>query len=148
MGGNGAVPGVRTSKQVKRLGCTLIKGIIENTKLLIFDADVISEMSTFIEKKNSYEADEGYHDDLIMCLVLYGWLSNDTYFKEILNSNLKKELFENQTALIEAELTPFGIIDTGLNNSNQPVVEAGDVWFNSDPFSEIDKMKRKWLENV
>ena len=148
MGGSGAVPGVKTSKQVKRLGCTLIKGIIENNKLLIFDADIISEMSTFIEKKNSYEADEGYHDDLIMCLVLYGWMSNDSYFKEILNSNLKKELFENQTALIEAELTPFGIIDDGLESKNQPVVEAGDVWFNSDPFTEIDKMKRKWLENV
>ena len=147
-GGQGSRPGVRTTKQVKRLGCTLIKGLIENNKLLLFDADIISEISTFIEKKNSYEADEGYHDDLIMCLVLFGWLSNESYFKELINSNLRKELFENQTALIEAELTPFGFIDNGIESLSRPVVESGDVWFNSDPFVEIDKMRQKWLQNV
>lgn len=147
-GGNGAIAGVRTTKQVKRLGCTLFKGLIENNKLLLFDADIISEISTFIEKKNSYEADEGYHDDLVMCLVIYGWLSNEGYFKELISSNLRKELFENQTALIEAELTPFGFIDNGIDNLNKPEVVAGDVWFSTDPFVEIEKMKRKWLENV
>ena len=147
-GGNGARPGVRTTKQVKRLGCTLIKGLIENNKLLVFDADIISEMSVFIEKRNSYEADEGYHDDLMMCLVLYGWLSNEHYFKEIINSNLKKELFDNQTALIEAELTPFGFIENGVDSQNKPEVASGDLWFNTDPYVEIDKMRHRWLQNV
>jgi hypothetical protein len=147
--GNGAKSGVSTSKQVKRLGCSLFKGLVENNKLLIFDADIISEMSTFIENtKQSYEADEGYHDDLVMCLVLFGWLSNDPYFKEWTNTNLRKVLFESQTAAIEAELTPFGIIDDGIQHENKPVVEAGDLWFTGDIDSEMVKLKNRWLENV
>lgn len=147
--GHGARPGVTTSKQVKRLGCTLIKGMIENNKLLVHDADIISEMSTFIEKKQSYEADDGYHDDLMMCLVLFGWLSNDTYFKELTNSNLRKALFEKQIENIEAELTPFGFIDDHtVTDHERPEVIAGDLWFTGDPNLEIDKMRKKWLENV
>lgn len=147
--GSGALPGVRTSKQVKRLGCSYIKGLVENNKLLLHDADIISEMSTFIEKKQSYEADDGYNDDLMMCLVLFGWLSNDSYFKDLTNSNLRKALFENQIDQIENELTPFGIIeDHTRNEAEKPQVESGDLWFTKDPFLEIGNMKKSWLENV
>jgi len=147
--GTGALPGVKTSKQVKRLGCSLIKGLIEQNKLLLHDADIISEFSTFIEKKQSYEADDGYHDDLVMCLVLFGWLSNDMYFKELTNSNLRKALFNNQIEQIEAELTPFGFFEDHTESlKDQPEVIAGDLWFNDDPFTEIGKMRNKWLSSV
>jgi hypothetical protein len=151
-GGNGAVPGVRTTKQVKRLGCSLLKGLIENNKLLQHDSDIISELSTFVERKNSYEADEGYHDDMVMCLVLFSWLSNEPYFKEMNNTNLRVEMFKKQAEAMEAELTPFGFIDTGLEGTPDTAkpqfqVEAGDVWFSGTPNEEIGKLKKTWLEN-
>jgi len=110
----GSSLGVRTTKQVKRMGCSNLKTLIESKKLLIFDKDVISELSTFIEVRGSYAADEGYHDDLVMTLVLLGWASKDPYFRELTNVNLRNALFENQMKQIEEELTPFGMLNTGV----------------------------------
>jgi hypothetical protein len=77
-----------------------------------------------------------------------GWLTNNSYFRDWTNSNLRQVLFENQTAAIEAELTPFGFIEDGITNENKPTVEAGDLWFTGDIDAEMVKMKNRWLENV
>ena len=87
--------------------------MVEEQKLIINDADTISEISTFIEKKGSYEADEGYHDDLVMPLVLFGWLTTQPYFKELNNVDLRKVMYEKKIQAIEDELTPFGFYDDG-----------------------------------
>ena len=92
----------------------------EENKLLITDADTISEISTFIEKKGSYEADEGYHDDLVMPLVLFGWLTTQPYFKDLNNINLRTIMYEKQIQAIEDELTPFGFYDDG-NGDKEPL---------------------------
>ena len=105
--------GVNTDKRVKRIGCHNFKSMVEEKKLLINDADTISEISTFIEKKGSYEADEGYHDDLVMPLVLFGWLTTQPYFKELNNVDLRKVMYEKKIQAIEDELTPFGFYDDG-----------------------------------
>jgi hypothetical protein len=107
-------PGVVMDKKVKRIGCHNLKTIVENGKLLITDADIISEFSTFIEKRGSYEADEGYHDDLIMSLVLFAWLITTRYFKEINTFDLRKALYEAKIKQIEEDLVPFGIVDYGM----------------------------------
>jgi hypothetical protein len=82
------------------------------------DADTISEISTFIEKKGSYEADEGYHDDLVMPLVLFGWLTTQPYFKDLNNINLREIMYQKQIQAIEDELTPFGFYDDGKGDSD------------------------------
>jgi hypothetical protein len=105
--------GVNTDKRVKRIGCHNFKSMVEEKKLIINDADTISEVSTFIEKKGSYEADEGYHDDLVMPLVLFGWLTTQPYFKELNNVDLRKVMYEKKIQAIEDELTPFGFYDDG-----------------------------------
>jgi hypothetical protein len=89
--------------------------MVEENKLIVNDIDTISEISTFIERKGSYEADDGYHDDLVMPLVLFGWLTTNTYFKDlsINDVNLRKSMYEKQMKAIEEELTPFGFIDDG-----------------------------------
>ena len=112
-GGSKSYLGVNTDKRVKRIGCHNFKALVEENKLLITDADTISEISTFIEKRGSYEADEGYHDDLVMPLVLFGWLSTQSYFKELNNINMRKIMYEKQMQAIEEELTPFGFYDDG-----------------------------------
>jgi len=101
--------------------------MVEEKKLLINDADTISEISTFIEKRNSYSADEGYHDDLVMPLVLFSWLTTNSYFKELTNINIRKELYEARIKMIEEEVTPFGFI----NNGDEEVFfkdTSGQVW--------------------
>lgn len=118
--------GVRTTKSVKRQGCFAIKSLLEEKKLNIFDADVIHELSTFIERNGTYTADEGYHDDLVMTLVLFGWLSTNQYFKELTDVNVRERIYKQQMLQIEDELTPFGFVDTGLDA--EIVVEDNIVW--------------------
>lgn len=112
-GGQKSQLGVNTDKRVKRIGCHNFKAMVEEDKLLITDPDTISEISTFIEKRGSYEADEGYHDDLVMPLVLFGWLTTQSYFKELNNINMRKIMYEKQIKAIEEDLTPFGYFDDG-----------------------------------
>ena len=126
-GGGKTQLGVITDKKVKRIGCSNFKSMVEEKKLLITDADTIAEISTFIERKNSYSADEGYHDDLVMPLVLFSWLTTNSYFKELTNINIRKELYDARIRMIEEEITPFGFI----NNGEEEVFftdTSGQVW--------------------
>ena len=118
--------GIRTTKEVKRKGCSALKDLIEGDKLLIYDLDTITELTTFVAKGSSYEADEGYHDDLVMGLILFGWMVNQKYFTEVTDSDLREKMFEEQLMEAEANLMPFGFIDDGLEDG----VEKGETWGN------------------
>jgi hypothetical protein len=122
--------GVRTTKSVKRQGCFAIKSLLEEKKLNIFDAETIHEFSTFIEKNGSYTADEGYHDDLVMTMVLFGWLTSNQYFQELTDVNVRDKMYKQQMLQIEDELTPFGVIDTG---DKEEVWLAGNTVWSTDP---------------
>lgn len=126
-GGGKTQLGVITDKKVKRIGCSNFKSLVEEKKLLIHDSDAISEISTFIERRNTYKADEGYNDDLVMTLVLFSWLSTNSYFKELTNINIRKELYEKRIENIEQEIVPFGIIDDGLDDKTY-IDASGQVW--------------------
>lgn len=119
-GGGKVQFGVNTDKRVKRIGCHNFKAMVEENKLIVNDIDTISEISTFIEVNGQYKADEGYHDDLVMPLVLFGWLTTNSYFKDLSakDVNLRKSMYEKQMRAIEEELTPFGFIDDGLTDEN------------------------------
>jgi hypothetical protein len=146
----GATLGVRTTKQVKRLGCTSFKSLVEGHKLLIHDPDIINEISTFIEVRGSHKADEGYFDDLVMTLVLFSWATNESFFKDLTDTNLRKALYEEQFKQIEENLTPFGIIDDGTPEEEKPQIESDAIWFNaySKSPTELQEAQRKFLKNV
>ena len=131
--------GVTTSKQVKRQGCFTFKSLLEEQKLLIFDEHIIHEISTFIEKGNSYQADEGYHDDLVMCMVLFGWLSSQNFFKDMTDVNVRHGLYGQQMGEIESNLTPFIRLD-----GQEPELEVlgGDVWLLEDEYNPITLQKK------
>ena len=120
-GGGKTQLGVNTDKKVKRIGCHNFKSLVEENKLIIQDADTISEISTFIEAKGTYMADDGYHDDLVMSLVLFGWLTTNPYFKDLNNINLREIMYKKQMQAIEDELTPFGVYDDGNNEEKAPL---------------------------
>jgi len=112
-GGGQTQLGVTTDKKVKRTGCHNFKALVEENKLIIQDADTISEISTFIEKNGSFKADDGYNDDLVMALVLFSWLTSTPYFKDLNNINLRELMYDKRIKAMEDELTPFGFFDDG-----------------------------------
>ncbi len=120
--------GLRTTKTVKATGCSLLKLLIEQDQLLINDAETIFELSTFSRKNASYEAEEGKHDDLVMPLVLFGWITQTKYFKDTTDINTLVEMREKSDEYLMNELTPFGFIDDGVQET--PKVQDGDAWFN------------------
>jgi len=125
-GGGKTQLGVNTDKRVKRIGCFTFKSLLEEKKLLVFDPDVISEISTFIQVRDSYQADEGYHDDLVMPLVLFSWLTTNPYFREMSDVNIREAMYQERIKQIEEDVVPFGFIMNGTEE--ELTVEDGDVW--------------------
>ena len=119
--------GVKMSKTVKKVGALNLKTLIEENKLLSCDYDIMSELTTFIQKNNSFEAEEGCHDDLAMCLVIYAWLVAQDYFKELTDQDVRKKLYEEQRNQIEQDMAPFGFMDDGMEDDSF-VDNQGDRW--------------------
>ena len=112
--------GVRTTKSVKRIGCSNLKDIIENDKLLVQDADIIMELSNFVQRGSSYAAEDGQHDDLAMCCVLFAWLARQDYFREVTDTDFRAKMKDDQISMIEEDLLPFGIVhDGGVDEFSQ-----------------------------
>jgi len=128
--GGRAQLGVRTTKSVKRLGCSNLKQIVESDKLIIQDYDLINEFSTFSLRGQSYEAEDGHSDDLVMCCVLFGWMVQQTYFKELTDDDIRARLFAEQQNQLEQDMAPFGFMDNGLDDPYGETVidEYGTRW--------------------
>nr|BAR36611.1 terminase large subunit [uncultured Mediterranean phage uvMED] len=127
--GRGSGFGVKMTKQIKKIGCANIKTLIESDKIGIHDFDIVQEMSTFVRRGQSWQAEEGNTDDLMMCLVIFGWLSNQPFFKEMTDTNARQMLYDEQQALIEQDMAPFGFVDDGIpDHEKTEVDEYGDVW--------------------
>ena len=119
--------GVKMSKTVKKVGSLNLKTLIEEDKLIFSDYEIISELTTFISKHNSFEAEEGCNDDLAMCLVIYAWLVQMDYFKELTDQDVRKRLYEEQKNQIEQDMAPFGFLNDGLDEDSF-VDSDGDRW--------------------
>jgi hypothetical protein len=128
--GRGSQLGIRMTKQIKKIGCSNLKTIIESDKIVINDFNIIEEMSTFSRRHNSWMAEEGCNDDLMTCLIIFGWLSNQPYFKELSNSDVRSKLYEDQANIIEQDMAPFGFIDDGIIRENEEPFkdEYGETW--------------------
>ena len=127
--------GVKMSKTVKKVGSLNLKTMIEGDKLLFNDYEIISELTTFISKHNSFEAEEGCNDDLAMCLVIYAWLVAQDYFKELTDQDVRKRLYEDQKNQIEQDMAPFGFMDDGMGDDSF-TDDDGDRWFKADEYGD------------
>ena len=130
--------GVKMSKTVKKVGSLNLKTLIEADKVLFQDYEIISELTTFISKSNSFEAEEGCNDDLAMCLVIYAWLVCQEYFKEMTDTDIRKKLYEDQKNQIEQDMAPFGFIVDGMEDESF-VDNNGDRW-NLDEYGDRSYM--------
>jgi hypothetical protein len=126
--GNKSQRGIRTTKSVKRLGCSLLKNLIEGEKLITQDFDTIAELSTFIARGGSFEAEEGSHDDLVMTLVLFSWMTNQQFFADMTDTNIKHKLHEEQLRQIEEESLPTFLAGHMDVDQTMDYIEDGAVW--------------------
>ena len=131
--------GVRTTSAVKKLGCSNLKTLIEEFKLLTLDYEIISELTTFAQRHNSFEAEEGCNDDLAMCLVIFAWLVAQDYFKEMTDNDIRKRIYEEQKNQIEQDMAPFGFIADGFDSESTFVDKSGDRWY-SDEYGDRSYM--------
>jgi|SaaInlV_150m_DNA_3_1039698.scaffolds.fasta_scaffold08998_2 hypothetical protein len=127
----GVDKGIRTTKTVKSIGCSILKLLVEQEQLIINDHNTIEELSRFSRKGSSYEAESGTHDDLVMCLVLFAWLSNQAYFKDITDIQTLSKLRERTEEELMSDLLPFGIVDDGIVEDDIIELPQHNDWMNS-----------------
>ena len=120
--------GVRMTQAVKKTGCSNLKALIEEDKLFTNDYDIIAELTTFVQKKQSWEAEDGCHDDLAMCLVIFAWLVAQDYFREMTDNDVRKRIYEEQKNQIEQDMAPFGFILNGVEDDEEFVDSDGTRW--------------------
>ena len=128
--GRGIQLGLKMSPQVKRIGCSNLKTLIENDKLIINDFDTISQLTTFVSNHNSFSAEEGATDDIVMTLVMFAWMTTQQYFKEIVNHDLRKQMQLEMMNQSDEDIPSFGLFDDGIQNNY--TVEGGDVWMTKE----------------
>ena len=116
--GGKAQMGVRTTKAVKKIGCSNLKQLVEDNKLIVEDYDCINELSTFIVKGSSFEADDGCTDDLVACMFIFGWTTDQQYFKELTDHNIRQQMYREQQDQLEQDMAPFGFVVDGLEDEN------------------------------
>ena len=126
--GGRAQLGVRTTKAVKRVGCSNLKQLIESDKILIPDYDIMSELSTFVVKGSSWQADDGCTDDLVACLFIFAWAVDQVYFKELTDNDIRERMYAEQKEQLEQDMAPFGFVDNGIDEPVVEVDEYGTRW--------------------
>ena len=127
--GGRAQLGVRTTKAVKKIGCSNLKQLIEDNKLIIEDYDSVNELSTFIVRGSSYQADDGCNDDLVACMFMFGWATDQTYFKELTDNDIRMTMMKEQQDALEQDMAPFGFILNGVDDPlDDEVDEYGTRW--------------------
>jgi len=144
--GKKAQLGVRTTKALKKVGCSNFKTMMESDKILIQDFDTIVELSSFVSKGQSWEAEEGGTDDLVMCMVLFSWLTDQTYFKELTNMDIRQQLWKEKQDLVDQDMAPFGFVLDGVNDEyGERIGETIDEY--GSTFSPVVQSHREWLED-
>lgn len=138
--------GLKMSPQVKRIGCSNLKMLIEGDKLLINDFDTISELTTFVAEKNSFAAEEGSNDDLVMSLVIFAWLTTQTYFKEIVSHDIRKQIQLERMNQVDDEGLPEMIMDDGRQMELELI--GGDLWDSSAGGDTYGSFMRDMLRNM
>ena len=128
--------GVRTTKQVKRLGCVNMKTMIEKQQIILNDFHVINELSTFIHKGNGYEAESGAHDDLVMCIVLLAWATTQTFFKELTDTDFRAKILAEREKMWEDEVLPFAFYDDGQPENVMQINKQNEYWLEEDSYNK------------
>ena len=135
--------GVKMTTTVKKTGCSNLKALIEDDKLELSDYEIISELTTFIQRGQAWEAEEGCNDDLAMCLVIFAWVALTDYFRELHDADVRNRMYMEQKEAIEADMAPFGFISDGLEDDTFTDPE-GQTWTNAETVGDYGDMSHMW----
>ena len=135
--------GVKMTTTDKKTGCSNLKALIEDDKLELSDYEIISELTTFIQRGQAWEAEEGCNDDLAMCLVIFAWVALTDYFKELHDADVRNRMYLEQKEAIEADMAPFGFISDGLEDETF-VDPEGQTWTNAETVGDYGDMSHMW----
>jgi len=138
--------GLKMSVQVKAIGCSNLKTLIEGDKLLINDFDTYSELTTFVQQKNTFKAEEGANDDTVMPLVMFSWLTTQQYFKEIVNHDIRKQIQLENMNQVDDDVLPAPIIEDGLEHDFE--VWGGDLWERPEGGDTYANFTKKMIERM
>jgi len=132
--------GLNMTTSVKRMGCSLLKLLVEQGTLQLVDYDTIQELSRFSRINNTYRAEEGYNDDLVMALVVFSWLSSQPYFRTYTDINTMAKMRDVEEQATRESLLGFGFVD---NHQGEEIEQAkqqltSDLMLNN-LFKEIHK---------
>ena len=136
--------GLKMAKAPKKLGCSNLKQMVESDKILFKDFQIINELTTFVEKKDSFSAEDGCHDDLVMCMVIYAWAVAQDYFKEMTDQSVRQEMYEEDKLGLESDMSPFGFILDGAEDDVQVDKESGLVWKKDNTYDEYGTSYSPW----
>ena len=142
----GVQMGLKMSPQVKAIGCSNLKTLIEGDKLIINDFDTYSELTTFEQQKNSFAAAMGANDDLVMSLVIFAWATTQQYFKEIVNHDIRKQIQLENMNQMDDDVLPAPIIEDGMSNDFE--VMGGDVWEVANGEGTYSNYTRDWFRRL
>jgi hypothetical protein len=142
----GVQMGLKMSPQVKQIGCSNLKTLIEGDKLLINDFDTYSELTTFEQYKTSFAAADGANDDNVMTLVIFAWAATQKYFREIVNHDLRKQIQLENMNQIDEEVLPEPIIDDGTKPDF--MIEGGDLWEVANGGDTYASYTTKWFKDL
>ena len=115
------------SVATKKLGCSNLKALVEERKLVFEDFNIVQELTTFISRNNSYAAEDGCNDDLAMCMVIFSWAVAQDFFREMTDNDVRKEIYDEKENQIEQDMAPFGFFSDGVNDDVE-VDAQGDAW--------------------
>lgn len=140
--------GVKMTAQIKSIGCSNLKGLLEHNKMIVEDFDIISELTSFVASSSSFAAEPGCHDDLTMCLVMFSWLTAQPTFKELTDIDIRRKIADERTQSMTESLLPFGIINDG-SEANKSFKDAdGTVWEHADgPNGHFDSDGFFWKDD-
>ena len=136
--------GLKMAKAPKKIGCSNLKQMVESDKIIFKDFQIINELTTFVEKRDTFQAEDGCHDDLVMCMVIYAWAVAQDYFKEMTDQSVREEMYEEDKLGIENDMAPFGFIDDGLGADTYHEKDSGLVWKDGDTYDEYGVAYSPW----
>ena len=136
--------GLKMAKAPKKIGCSNLKQMVEGDKILFNDFQIINELTTFVEKRDTFMAEEGCHDDLVMCMVIYAWAVAQDYFKEMTDQSVREELYEKDKSQLEEDMSPFGFITDGMDDNVYHEKDSGLVWNDTSQFDEYGVPYSPW----
>ena len=136
--------GIKMTGQIKTIGCSNLKSLLESDKLIIEDFDTISELTSFVATSASFAAEAGCHDDLTMTLVLFSWLTTQPTFKELTDTDVRKKITDEKLESMQEEILPFGFIDDGVDSKETFKDDEGNLWEEVAPDGHFDNNGFFW----